>query len=171
MLEALQKTINSRKTAYTALLEAASKLTNVIPNETQRIQAAFAMISGDGRTLNNVIQSLDVHIADLESERMRFKATSDKQVSERCGAKTLSATALRESIKASQAEIDQLTQRIGTLTAQIHENDLKAADLERQAAADESEIRTVEDRFNNTVEFAKSDLANKKQQLATVLAR
>lgn len=168
MLAALSTAIMARKTPYTALLDSAKKLEKVIPDETMRIKAAFATL-GD-RTPPDVIQAIDVHLADLEGERLRFKQTSEKNLKSVAGAARSTAKSKEDQIASNAERIQrirdeaaQLEQANATLT-----NDART--LSVQADQAESEVKAVEGRFNATVDYLKSDLIGKKSGLGSLLS-
>ena len=162
MLASLQKVIDSRKTPYTALLEASQKLAAVIPDETQRLKAAFVTGSGAG-SLGDIVKAIDVHISDLGGQSMRFKQTSEAQVSTKVSAKRSQATTLTAEADRNKVEIDRLHARNVEITAQ-------AQAFMTQAEAEEMEIQQVQARFEATVTFLTTNLTTTKQHLSSVLS-
>lgn len=171
MLETLNKVVTGRKTSYTALVETSAKLSAVIPDETQRLKAAFVTIAGDGqRSLGDVIKAIDVHVSDLEGQLTRFSQSSDLQLKQKSGALRAQAQTLQHEVEANLNEIATLTARIASLTQRNQEASGQASELARQADAAESEVKAVTERFSRTVQYAVADLQRKKQQLSTVLS-
>lgn len=168
MLSSLSKAIMARKTPYTALLEASQKLEKVIPDETMRIKAAFATL-GD-RSAPEVIQAIDVHVADLEGERLRFKQASERNVKDKSGTVRAAATAKESQLANNTARIQQLRDEANQLEQVNHNLTVDVSQLVTQADAAEADIRAVEARFNATVDFLKKDLASKKSGLDALLS-
>jgi len=162
MVATLQKVIDSRKTPYTALLEASQKLASVIPDETQRLKAAFVTVSGD-RSLSDIVKAIDVHVSDLEGQVMRFRQTTAAQISTKVGAKRAQATSFSTEIESNKGEIDRLNARNNDLASQVQT-------LTAQADADEQEIGAVETRFEAAVTFLTNNLTATKQHLSSVLS-
>lgn len=166
----LQRVIANRKTAYTALVEASDRLKNVIPDEITRIKAAYAMIAGDGqRTLADVIQAIDVHLADVEGELMRFKQSSESALTSKVGSLRASARNLLGNNESRQQRITTLEAEIATLRQGIVDDTNKANEITAQADATEAEINGVAAKFSAVQAEIKSDLANRKIQLSSVL--
>jgi chromosome segregation ATPase len=171
MVAALQKVIASRKTPYTALVEAADKLKQFIPDDVTRFKAAYAQIAGDGvRTVGNIASAIDVHINDLNGEQMRFKQSSDAQVNAKVGN-------LRAQVETIVSQNAQRTQQIANLQAQIAtmnqstvDDTAKASELTNQANAAEADIAAVAQKFQAAADFLKQDLTNKKTQLTSALS-
>jgi len=171
MLASLQKKITSRSSPYVTLVETAEKLAQVIPDDMTRIKAAFAMVgSGGGRTLQSITQAIDVHIADLEGERLRFKDASDKQIVAKSGDLRQQSTALVDKANEAASRIESLKSEIVSLEAFIDQNTAQARDLTTKADASEVEIKSVADQFNQAVDHLKTDLTAKKSSLSSLLS-
>jgi outer membrane murein-binding lipoprotein Lpp len=162
MVATLQKVIDSRKTPYTALLEASQKLASVIPDETQRLKAAFVTVSGD-RSLGDIVKAIDVHVSDLEGQVMRFRQTTAAQISTKVGAKRAQVETFTAEAERNKTEIDRLTARNVEIGTQVQT-------LTAQADADEQEIGAVETRFEAAVTFLTNNLTATKQHLSSVLS-
>lgn len=171
MLATLQKKISSRSTAYVTLIEAAQRLVSVIPDEPIRLKAAFAMVSGEGnRSVASITQAIDVHIADLEGERIRFKNASDAQTNVKSAALRKQADTLTAQSEGSTGQIERLQAEIAKLQEAIANNTAQCRDLIAQADQADAEIKSVSAAFDRTVDFLKTDLAAKKVSLSAILA-
>lgn len=171
MLATLQKKINSRSSSYVTLIEAAQRLVSVIPDETTRLKAAFAMVSGEGtRSVSSIAQAIDVHIADLEGERIRFKNTSNEQMGSKSADLRAQADSLGAQNVASTSQIERLQAEIAKVQAAIVKNSAQCRDLNIEADKAEAQIKAVSAAFDRTVEYLKNDLAAKKVSLSTLLA-
>jgi DNA anti-recombination protein RmuC len=169
MLATLNKVISQRKTPYTALLEVAQKLEKTVPDEFMRIKAAFAIVSADGRSAENVIQAIDVHISDIDSEHMRFKNTTDQQILQK-------SQTLRERAKSLTEANDQAAKRCEELHKQLHQLDQQTAnnnneifELTKNATAVENEIKIVYEKFKLASDHIKASLNDKKYSLTNTL--
>lgn len=171
MLATLQKKISSRSSPYVTLIEAAQRLVTVIPDETTRLKAAFAMVSGEGnRSVSSITQAIDVHIADLEGERIRFKNASDEQMNSKSAVLRNQAGGLSAQNATSTGQIERLQAEIAKLQDAIVKNTGLCRDLNLQADNAEAEIKAVSAAFDRTVDYLKNDLAAKKRSLASVLS-
>lgn len=168
MLAALDKTLLNRKTAYTALLEAANKLTAKVPDEATRLSLAYTMVSTPGRSVKDMIDSIDVHLSDLEGEKMRFKSQSDKEVAQRCVANRTQADSIEAQVGSAQDRINSMQAEINKLNDQINAGHVEAARLRQSADSAEGEIRIVQQRFEAAVDYAKANLASKKTDLQQI---
>lgn len=171
MLAALQKKITARSSPYVTLMEAAQRLATVIPDEPTRLRAAFAMVAGDGnRSVPSITQAIDVHIADLEGERIRFKNASEEQTSSKSTALRNQAASLLAQSAANTSQIERLQEEIKKLQDTLVKNAALTTDLNTQAEAAEASIKAVAMAFDRTVDFVKNDLTAKKLSLSSLLS-
>mgnify|MGYP000344258842 FL=1 len=170
MLEALTKVITGRKTAYTSLLEAATRLESVIPDQGTRFKAAFVTVSGDGqRSLETINQAIEVHLRDLSGELVRFKGASEQQLTSKVGNLRAKVSSLTNSADAAQQRIEQLRAEIVGLEQQSASAATEAAQLQQEADQAEAEVKGVVQAFESTVETVKADLVERKTALAALL--
>jgi chromosome segregation ATPase len=163
MVTAIKKTTLARKTAYTALLEAADKLTNVIPDSNTRIKAAYAMVSGEQRTIDTIVNALDIHINDVDSEKARFaqqsKSLHDTDVAAvRTQADTLAATNAR------------LQQQIAELNQQVNANAASIATLAQQADVRQQELDRAAAQFAASAQIVRAEFEQQRATLTTLLS-
>jgi methyl-accepting chemotaxis protein len=167
VLEELKKVIRRRSSNYTTLLDTASKMEKAIPDENARLKAAFAVMSSNISLIN---QAIDVHIQDLEGERLRFQATHDQKLKEKSGTLREQSDRLKQDSANKTEQINQIQQQIKTLQDTIFENNRKSQELDLQAAQAERDIQNVAANFESAVEFLKGDLKNKKISLSNTLS-
>ena len=171
MLVTLREKIGSRSTAYVTLIDAAQRLASVIPDETTRLKAAFAMVSGEGiRSVASITQAIDVHIADLEGERIRFKHASETQTDVKSAALRKQAETLSAQSAGNTAQIERLQTEIAKLQTDIVKNTAQCRELTKQADQADTEIASISAAFDRTVDFLKNDLAARKAALSSILA-
>ncbi|WP_374348401.1 hypothetical protein [Chitinimonas sp.] len=108
----------ARPTEYSDLLAALDALRTVLPEGELRLNAALALLRGRGIDLTMVLRALDVHMADLETERHRFNEvalaeTATAVAQPQAALQQLDATLAQrlQQLSALQAEIDQLIAR------------------------------------------------------------
>lgn len=169
MVETLRKRVSSRRTPYTALLEASEKLKAVISDEPTRIKAAFAMLASDGRSVSNLTQSIDVHISDVESERMTFTKTSQNTLNQRAGQLRAQAQQLADQNTQFAQQVETMQKKIIDLNTQINDNTIKAGNLNTEAASIEAEVTEVVKRFEASADLVRDELLQTKNQLSTIL--
>lgn len=171
MLATLQNKINSRTSPYITLIEAADRLVSVIPDEATRLKAAFAMVSGDGnRSVSSITKAIDVHMSDLEGERIRFKKASDEQTMSKSASLREQAKNLAAQNVLSSGQAERLLADIAKLQDSIVKNTAMNNDLTLQADNSEAEIKAVSAKFDRTVDYLKNDLAEKKLSLSNLLS-
>ncbi len=171
MLASLQKKICARSTPYVTLMETAQRLVGVVPDESTRLKAAFAMVSGDGaRSVASITQAIDVHLADLEGERIRFKNVSNDQMVGMAADLRKQASALVAQGTAGTAEIERMQAAIASLQSAISKSAAQARELTAAADKSEADIKAVCVAFDRAVEHVKSDLVGKKATLGALLA-
>ncbi len=171
MLATLQKKINARSTPYVTLVDTAQRLVGVIPDEATRLKAAFAMVCGDGsRSAASIAQAIDVHLADLEGERIRFKNVSNDQMVGMAADLRKQASALVAQGASNTAEVERMQAAIASLQSAMAKNAAQARELTAAADKSEADIKAVCLAFDRAVEFVKSDLVGKKAALSALLA-
>jgi chromosome segregation ATPase len=115
---AIKKGTYARNTAFTQLLGAADKLASIIPDQNTRLKAAYAT-AGDGRSVKQIADAVDIHLSDVDGEEARFKQAMDRKVADEVGGGQRRAKAAADAIAHNQQAIAQLQQQIAELTAQI----------------------------------------------------
>lgn len=164
MVSAIKKTTLARKTAYTALLEAADKMTTIIPDSNTRIKAAYAMVAGEQRTVDTIVNALDVHISDVDGERMRFTQQTSQLFANEV-----------ETLKAQAASLDatneQLRNQIASLTQQVTDNAAKSATLLAQATTRNTELEQAAARFTVAAQQVRSEFEQQRVSLSTILSQ
>jgi len=168
MVAMLTTKITTRKTPYIALVEAASKLADIIPDERLRLQAAFKML--DGRKASDIISAIEIHIADLESEKTRFKLRTDQEVKSRSGAMRDQASDATRLVMMNEQKITDLEKQIVELRAANDAATTEAHDLNTRADSQEADLRAVQTRFEASIDYLQSDLATKKAGIGAVLS-
>ena len=170
IVDTLTKVITGRKTSYTALIDTAAKLVAVIPDETMRIKAAFTMVTSDGnRTIDSINQGIDIHLSDLAGESLRIKQASDTSNTTKVKSLRQSALQLSEENESNLRKISEFNQQITELESRRTENQNKIYELEKQANTAETEIKTINMKFEAALDYHKQDLLAKKQYFATLL--
>lgn len=125
---AIKKGTYARNTAFTQLLGAADKLASIIPDQNTRLKAAYAT-AGDGRSVKQIADAVDIHLSDVDGEEARFKQAMERKLSDEVGGQQQRAKSAADAIASNMQQITQLQQHIAELTTQIgtFQNDQAAA--------------------------------------------
>lgn len=165
---ALRGAIKSRSSAFTALLATADKLANVIPDANMRLKAAFATL--EGRGLKEILGAIDVHAADLESQRMQFTRQAEDASKAAIGAKQVELDSIDPSIQVAQSQIEALTRQIGTLTDSIAQKSARKAELTTEIASETARFTSAKQQFDTALTIVKSELEGQKAVIQSALS-
>jgi hypothetical protein len=169
MIAQLQTVVTKKASPYSAFLESAATLDGIIPDETMRLRAAIKVVTGDGkRTFEQISSAIDMHISDVEGQRLLFKGAADSRRRSEVDAPKQRAESLRNQNVQIQSQVEQLEAQIARLRDQAVQQDAEASQLDAQAQAAEADISTNEHRFGLSVDYVKNELAAKKQLISTV---
>lgn len=169
MVEAIRKPTLARKTPYTALLEASEKMAGVIADPTQRLKAAYAMIA-DGRSVDQITKAIDVHIADVDGEKLRFKQAADKVRSSELGALQNKVQSLQTTNSSLEEEVVRLAKRIDEARQSIATNNQTLAQLSSDLSIKESEFAQREAEFDAAATLVRTELENQRRSIQSTLA-
>ena len=120
-IEALRKAVKGRATGFTSLLAAADKLANIIPDPNTRLKAAYATVSGEGRGLKEVIGAIDIHVADLEGQKLQFMSAVDNQRNAAIGSLESELNSIGPANQSAAQQIQAMTQQIQQLQQQLQQ--------------------------------------------------
>lgn len=155
----LRQAALARPTEYTDLLGALSALRDVLPDGETRLNAALAVLHNKGVDLPMVLRALDVHKADLDTERHRFDEVAASEVS-----RGVSQPAERN--QQLDANIAQRQQQLAALQAEIDQlNQQRAANADAIREA-ESRIVEVRARFDMAFKTVAAELEADRARLA-----
>ena len=162
MVDMVKAKAIERKTPFTALLESSDKLIKVLPDQKVRVQAAMAIVMGEGRTLQQILQAIDVHMSDIDGERLGFlKATEAKQKQD-LGDITNQINITNQQVETSKTLSQQYKLKIAELdqeTVIANENLVK---LNTDLAAKTTEFDTITAQFETAVKIVKNELVDQK---------
>ena len=165
MVESLNKIILTKITPFTSLQTTIDKLKAVPMDDNTRLQAAITMTTAEGRTVEQIIKAIEMHIADVDREVARFTQASQAASATKVQSLRSSATALSETKESNLKKIAELQDLIQSLQQTNTDNDVKIVDLNNQADQAEAEIANVNARFVAAAEHVKVELNNKKLSL------
>lgn len=170
MVADIKKLIARRPTPYTNLRENADAMAEALPNEADRIRAAFAMLKKSGTPAVQVVSSIDLHIRDIEGEKQNFTAAGQQAVDRKAGALRQEAASLLESNKQDEQTIQQLQQQIQQLQARGLERAATANAKTTEAAQAEADIQAKTTQFTAAADTVITELNMQKTQLSAMLA-
>ena len=165
----LRQVVRGRQTAYTALLAADDRLANVIPDRTMRLKAAFEMVRGDGRDLPQLMAAIDVHLTDLNSQKLSFAQTLERKKAEACGASQAELDAITPANQAAQDSIKQLEDQVQALKNQISQRNQRATELQAKLQADTRTYDSKKQLFDAALALVGSEISNQKTIIFTAL--
>lgn len=154
---ALRSSVMSRITAYSSLMIASEKLAAIIPDPIQRLRAAQAT-SNDGRTVNQVADAVSIHLADIDGEALRFKATLEKKRSEIVGGLNHKKANAELTIASSTQELERLNARMKELHQAIQEAQTIAASVSTEIMAAENDLTTSLNDFTAAANLLREEL-------------
>ena len=167
-IDLLRQAVKARNSPYTSLQLAIDKL-SMIPDPTVRTQAAFATIQGEGRGAREVLQAVDVHLQDLESQKMQFSQAVERQRTAALGALQSELDSIAPANAAAQQQIEQLSQQINNLTQQIGQRNARAGEVQAQIATEGQRFTLQGQQFEAALTIVKAELEGQKMVLATTL--
>jgi predicted nucleic acid-binding Zn-ribbon protein len=168
MVQAIKTNTLNRKTPYTALLEAAEKLASVIPDQVTRLKAAYAMV-GEQRTVGAILQAIDVHISDVDGERLRFNQASDQRRKTELSSLTAASQQLAEANKSMNGEIAAMQERIRALTDSIITNEGKVSELTAQLNSRTLEFDLAVQQFDAATNTVRAELEQQRAAISSTL--
>jgi predicted nucleic acid-binding Zn-ribbon protein len=169
-VQALRSAIKSRQTAFTALLATADKLANVIPDANMRLKAAYATVAGEGRDVRSILQAIDVHTADLESQRMQFTRQAEDAMKIAVGSKQAELDTIDPSISSAQQQIQALTAQISSLNESIAQKTIRKSELSTEIATEQQRFAGAKQQFETALTIVSSELNGQKAVIQSALA-
>ena len=169
-VQALRTAIKSRPTAFTALLTTADKLANVIPDAATRLKAAYATVAGEGRDVRSILQAIDIHAQDLESQRMQFSKQSEDAMRAAVGAKKAELDTIDPSITSAAQQVQSLQQQIQALNDTIAQKNIRKGELTGEIAQEEQRFAAAKQQFETALTIVRSELDGQKAVIQSALS-
>jgi hypothetical protein len=155
-----EKTVLERKSPYSALLKAADRLQEYIPNEVSRLKAAYALCAEQWQP-DALSFAIGTHIADIDHAREKARNNRREVASEQ-------AAGLRSEAQRLSREQDEIESEIQDLTTQLERLQDRLQDNRTQLDAIQGQLRQAECEANSmcfvdqAAENIKSDLLARK---------
>lgn len=165
---AIKKATFSRSTALTSLMSAADKLAAIIPDPATRLKSAHAM-TGEGRTVRQITEAVDIHLSDVDGEELRFKTMINKKIESEVGALETQSGTLDQRIGQSQADIQSMQTRIGQLTQEIGEMTTEKQAVVQSIQTKRSDLDQAAAQFQAAAAAVKAELNANKQAIVSTL--
>lgn len=134
----LMSVVMNRPTAYSSLADAIAALSAIPLDEANRFRSAFAVLQKtQQRSVEQIVQAVDVHLSILESEKARFSAQCGSVEDEEVTSKLKEAEALGSASADADQQIAKLRADTEALVQKIEEDkrarQTRAAELAREA--------------------------------------
>jgi len=164
----------SRPTAYSALSEAIDALADIPMDEAMRYRSAFAVLKQtQQRTVEQVLQAIDVHLGLLDTERTRFAAQSDGAEQEGIAAKAKEIAALNGSVEETNRQILAMRAdceaRIRRMQEELTQKQERARTLAREAEQKKQAIANTTRNFETAAEAVQTRLTGDKSKVQRYL--
>lgn len=166
--------VMGRPTAYSALTESIAALVDIPMDEATRYRSAFAVLKRtQSRSLEQVVQAVDVHLGLLEAEVARFKGQSKTAEDGEITARVAEVAAIHTALAAVNQQIAQLRAqtdaRITQLQDELVQKQARAAELTREAEQKKNAIQQTQQNFEAAVALVLNTLAADKTKLLQYL--
>ena len=153
----------NRPTAYSALSEAITALAEIPMDEAMRYRSAFAVLKQtQQRTVEQVVQAIDVHLGLLDTERTRFAAQSDSAEHDGIAARAKEIAALNAAAEEANRQILALRAdceaRVRRMQEEMAQKQERARTLGREAEQKKQAIAATTRNFEAAAEAVKSRL-------------
>lgn len=164
----------NRPTAYSALYEAIGALADISMDEAMRYRSAFAVLKQtQQRTVEQVLQAIDVHLGLLDTERTRFAAQSDDAEQEGIAVRAKEIAALNASAEETNRQILALRadceSRIRRMQEDLAQKQERARTLAREAERKKQAIADTTRNFEIAAEAVKTRLAGDRAKVQRYL--
>lgn len=169
-VDVLRTSIRNRQTAFTALVTAADRLSNIIPDASTRLKAAFATIAGEGRDVRSIIQALDVHAADLDGQRMAFERQAEQAMKTTTGTWQAELDTIDPTIKSLQDQALALQQQIQSLSESITAKGSRKVELQNLLSVEQQRFEAARQEFNTALTLVKSELDGQRAIIQSALS-
>lgn len=165
----------SRPTAYSALSEAVEALAAMPMDEALRYRSAFAVLKqSQQRTVEQVVQAIDLHLGLLDAEGRRFAAQSDTAEQEGIAARAKEIAALNASAEEINRQVLALRSETETRIRRMQEEQAqkqeRARTLGREAEEKQQAIARTTRNFEAAMDDVKTRLTADKARVQRYLA-
>lgn len=173
MIKGLTDVAMGTPSAYTRLLQAASRLESFIPDEAARFKGAISV--GEDFKAADVLAAIDaVHIAAIDQQVAAFKAQAADRMAKEVDQRMQAIEATKAQVQERAQEAERLRQELAARLAEIArldaEDNKSIAETLRDADTKRTEIEQVNARFGAAVDQVRNNLLQMREKLARYLA-
>jgi len=155
-----EKTVLERKSPYSALVKAANRLQEYVPNEINRLKAAYALC-GEQWPADVLSFAIGTHIADIEHAREKAHLNRHDTAAEHASELRRRAEHVRQESLALEQEMRDLTASVTRLEAALREKQASLASLNEQILLADNDANAM-CFVDQAAENIKNDLLAKK---------
>jgi hypothetical protein len=155
-----QKKVSARKSPYNALVNAADRLSEFIPDDTSRLKAVLA-VCGEQWPLDALSLAISAHISDIELARTKAKSNTHRFAKDRAAHLRKQADGLEERNAKIMDEIRSLKDSLVKLEGTLNANMSTLASLNEQIQLADAGTNSMAF-VDQAAENLKSDLLAKK---------
>jgi hypothetical protein len=175
MAAELMAVVMNRPTPYSSLTEAITALSEIPMDEATRYRSAFAVLKKtQQRTVEQITQAVDVHIAALESEKVRFSSQSQSVEDSEITARAKEVAALNLAITQANEQIDKLRAdteaRIRQIQDDIGSKQRNAEEMSRKLEEKKRSILQTTQNFEAAVDVVRAALNADKAKVQQYLS-
>jgi hypothetical protein len=155
-----QQKVSARKSPYNALVNAADRLSEFIPDDTSRLKAVLA-VCGEQWPLDALSLAISAHISDIELARTKAKSNTHRFAKDRAAHLRKQADGLEERNAKIMDEIRSLKDSLVKLEGTLNANMSTLASLNEQIQLADAGTNSMAF-VDQAAENLKSDLLAKK---------
>lgn len=171
MVADIEKVIDRRSTTPFAQLKKSADMMKASGlDEGTRFKAAFSMLAAQGINAIQVVQSIDVHIRDVETEKTNFETQSAASSNAKVGGLRAEIEQLNAQQQNDQQTIASLQQQIVQLQSRIAERTGVITQKSVDANTAESQIQQTISKFKAAADSVIASLNLKKTTLSSMLS-
>jgi hypothetical protein len=171
MVADIEKVIDRRSTTPFAQLKKSADLMKASGlDEGTRFKAAFSMLAAQGINALQVVQSIDVHIRDVETEKTNFETQSTASSNAKVGGLRAEIEQLNAQQQTDQQTIASLQQQIVQLQTRMAERTGVITQKSVDANTAESQIQQTISKFKAAADSVIASLNLKKTTLSSTLS-
>lgn len=158
-----------RQSAMTQIMAGMEALSDVIPDPNTRIKAAFKTSSG-GRTPQQILDAVAVHIADVDGTLAGFEqalSATKKETEDQSAAKIAS---LESVITSTTSQIQAYQQQITAAQQRIQDAQTQLIDTQRDAQVRVAEIEQSAFTFRRAIDTVRNEIIAVRDGIKTALS-
>lgn len=169
MMKTIRDATMVRNTAFTALIRASEKLSSIITDPVQCLKAAFAT-SSEGRTVVQITEAISIHLADIDSEEIRFKQFLEKMQASDVDGALASIVGIEGQIQSNVNEIDRIQKTIDALRAKNIELEQQAINAKTAAENKRVELAEMSIQFKLAADSIRNELNTQKTTILSTFS-